>query len=582
MESMTVRAKILGGFIIATALGLILGIIGLVSTETLTLLSDELYTLQHTSSAVTEVVNDHYEWMHSVTVSGLTGVEFAVEDDPETCSLGLWKKSEGAQSTTDPEILSLTSQVDEPHAFIHTHEKDLVELLKAGNTAEAERVLMESILPRTEEVIEILGHMEARYAELIEEKGVHIVEQGRLLTILTIVVIAITVLVCILCAWKISESIMNPLRKITAASEALAIGDVDVQVSYHVNDQIGHLAQSFQNLANNTRAQVEAAETLASGDLTVEIQPRSDKDVMSFALIRMVDSLNQMFNNIQATSVQVASGSKQLADGAQSLAQGSTEQAATIEELSAAISDITDKTNRNTRIAREAAELSDNIRSNAEKGSAQMNEMIRAVREINDASGQIGRVIKVIDDIAFQTNILALNAAVEAARAGQHGKGFAVVAEEVRNLAAKSAEAAKDTGGLIENSIEKANFGLHIAEETGASLKEIVEGINRSAEIATQIADASDEQASDIGQIDDGINQVAQVVQQNSATAEQSAAASEEMSGQSEVLEQLIEQFKLKDSHHQPKASSPSRRADRPAPQTAAFALSGTSGQEKY
>jgi methyl-accepting chemotaxis protein len=271
--------------------------------------------------------------------------------------------------------------------------------------------------------------------------------------------------------------------------------------------------------------------------------------------------------------VQVSAGSKQLSDGAQSLAQGSAEQAATIEELSAAISDITDKTKRNTNIAREAAELSGTIRGNAEKGSAQMAEMIEAVREINDASGQISRVIKVIDDIAFQTNILALNAAVEAARAGQHGKGFAVVAEEVRNLAAKSADAAKDTGGLIENSIGKANFGLQIAVETGDSLKEIVEGINRSAEIVTQIAGASDEQAAAIGQINNGIDQVARVVQQNSATAEQSAAASEEMSGQSEILEQLIEQFQLKNApRRQPVPSSPQRD---PAPETAAFALSG-------
>jgi methyl-accepting chemotaxis protein len=575
MESMTVRAKILGGFIIATALGLILGIIGLVSTETLTLLSDEMYTLQHTGSTITQVVNDHYHWMHSVTVSGLTGEVFTVEDDPETCSLGLWKKSEEAKGVTDPEVLSLLSQVDEPHAYIHTHEADLVALLEAGDTAEAERILMESILPRTEEVIEILERMESRYAVLTEEKGVHVVEEGQLLTIITIITLVVTAIVCMVLAWKISESIMKPLRKITAASEALAIGDLDAEVNYHVNDQIGHLVQAFHNLINNTRAQAEAAETLAGGNLTVEIQPRSNKDVMSFALIKMVDSLNQMFTDIQATSVQVATGSKQLADGAQSLAQGSTEQSATIEQLAAAIDDLTEKTKRNTNIAREAAELSNTIRSNAEKGSEQMDEMIRAVREINDASGQINRVIKVIDDIAFQTNILALNAAVEAARAGQHGKGFAVVAEEVRNLAAKSAEAAKDTGGLIENSIEKANFGLRIAVETGDSLKEIVEGINRSAEIVTQIAEASHEQAGDIGQIDDGIEQVARVVQQNSATAEQSAAASEEMSGQSEILEQLIEQFKLKDSRHQPRAASPNRPAARPAPQTAAFALSG-------
>ena len=197
-------------------------------------------------------------------------------------------------------------------------------------------------------------------------------------------------------------------------------------------------------------------------------------------------------------------------------------------------------------MAEKAATLAETIRGNAEKGSLQMEEMMLAVNDINEASGSISKVIKVIDDIAFQTNILALNAAVEAARAGQHGKGFAVVAEEVRNLAAKSAEAARDTGSLIENSIDKANLGVRIAGETAESLSEIVSGINESHQLVGEIARSSEEQTQGINHINTGIDQVAQVVQQNSATAEESAAASEEMSGQSDMLQQLIAQFKIK------------------------------------
>jgi len=247
-----------------------------------------------------------------------------------------------------------------------------------------------------------------------------------------------------------------------------------------------------------------------------------------------------LIEGVRQVSAAFADGTKQISDGAQSLAHGSLEQAATIDKLSASINEIKTQTAQNVDVAKQAASLSYTIRDNAEKGSAQMGNMMQAVQEINDASSQIGKVIKVIDDIAFQTNILALNAAVEAARAGQHGKGFAVVAEEVRNLASKSAEAARNTGGLIENSIEKAHLGLSIATETSTSLSEIVEGINHSAQIAAQIAESSTAQTTAIEYLNEGITQVADVVRQNSASAQQSASASQEMTNQAEYLQKLI------------------------------------------
>jgi methyl-accepting chemotaxis protein len=217
-----------------------------------------------------------------------------------------------------------------------------------------------------------------------------------------------------------------------------------------------------------------------------------------------------------------------------------------VQELSSSIAEIAQKTKDNAQMAERAATLGNDIKITAEKGSQQMDEMMLAVKDINTSSRNISKVIKSIDDIAFQTNILALNAAVEAARAGQHGKGFAVVAEEVRNLAAKSAESAKDTERLIADSIEKAELGSRIADETAASLTEIVEGIDESSQLVVEIAKSSEEQSAGITQVNRGIEQVAQVTQQNSATAQQSAAASQEMSGQSIMLEKLITQFKRK------------------------------------
>ncbi|MCL2661994.1 MAG: methyl-accepting chemotaxis protein [Oscillospiraceae bacterium] len=310
-------------------------------------------------------------------------------------------------------------------------------------------------------------------------------------------------------------------------------------------DEIGSMMKSYIKLVEYIGTISKSLSRIAEGDLTIEVHPKCDEDQLSHSLMGMLRDLNNMFAEINSASAQVSAGSKQIADGATALAQGSTEQAASVEELSASVSEIASKTKVNAELAGRAATLAGSMMHNAEKGSGQMDEMTSAVKDINAASQSISKVIKVIDDIAFQTNILALNAAVEAARAGQHGKGFAVVAEEVRNLAAKSAEAAKDTGGLIQNSMEKAELGARIAGDTAESLNEIVAGIKESTEIVSEIAKSSDEQTQGIGQIDSGINQVAQVVQQNSATAQESAAASEEMSGQSSMLEQLISKFKL-------------------------------------
>jgi len=248
----------------------------------------------------------------------------------------------------------------------------------------------------------------------------------------------------------------------------------------------------------------------------------------------------ELVEGIREVSASFVKGSKQIADSANNLAQGANEQTATIDRLTDSINDIRQQTSNSASIAREAANLSETIKSNAEKGNVQMDNMMQAVKEINSAGGQIEKVIKVIEDIAFQTNILALNAAVEAARAGTAGKGFAVVAEEVRNLASKSAEAANNSGVLISDTVEKAHLGLTIATETAESLKEIVDGINKSAQLVEEIAQNTDNQAAATGHLSEGINQVANVVSQNSAAAEQSAAASQQLSGQAAYLEQLV------------------------------------------
>jgi len=301
---------------------------------------------------------------------------------------------------------------------------------------------------------------------------------------------------------------------------------------------------SFERLVSEIE---KSLVVLANGDYSCVVPERSDSDIMSKACNRMINSMLSALWRVTNSAAEVSADSSHIASIAQKLSDNSAEQTVAVGALSGAIGDIAQYTIDNAEMAGRASSLANTIKQSAEKGNHQMDEMMTAVRAIDQASHGINKVMKVIDDIAFQTNILALNAAVEAARAGQHGKGFAVVAEEVRNLAAKSAEAAKDTGELIADTIHKAELGSQIANFTAASLAEIVSGINESSQIVEEIAASSGKQLDGIGEINNSIDQVSQIVRENNATAEESATASSLMKNQSQNLEELIKQFRLRD-----------------------------------
>ncbi len=317
-----------------------------------------------------------------------------------------------------------------------------------------------------------------------------------------------------------------------------------------------NLKQATDNLTAMVKEISYVLSEIADGNLDVDIEVDYQGDFVEIknSLNHILKSLSEMMGDINQSAEQVSTGSRQVSDGSQSLSQGSTEQASSIEELTASITEIAAQTKQNATNANKANELSATTRDKAAMGNEQMKEMLSSMEGINESSANISKIIKVIDDIAFQTNILALNAAVEAARAGQHGKGFAVVAEEVRNLAARSAKAAQQTTDLIEGSVNKVKAGTKIANETASALEVIVEEAGMAADLVSEIANASNEQASGIAQINKGIEQVSQVVQSNSATAEESAAASEELSGQAELLKEMVGKFKLKRPENMPAA----------------------------
>lgn len=341
------------------------------------------------------------------------------------------------------------------------------------------------------------------------------------------------------------KAITIPVKKLSAAAEKLALGDVDVDCTKVHDDDLGDLMDKFAIMAEATKEQVKIADEIAKGDFTVEVKPRSDRDILGKALQKLVLDENATLNNIKEASAQITVGSEQVANASQALAQGSTEQASAIEQVTASMDEVTQRTKNNATEASQASTLVHNIKEMAAAGNDQMKSMIEAMDSINESSETISKIIKTIDDISFQTNILALNAAVEAARAGVHGKGFAVVAEEVRNLAAKSASAAGETAEMIEDSINKVANGTKIAEATAKSLDEIVKSIDEIVALIGSITASSNDQATAISQIDQAISQVSTVVQTNAATSEQCAAASEELSNQALTLKGLIGQYKV-------------------------------------
>lgn len=286
--------------------------------------------------------------------------------------------------------------------------------------------------------------------------------------------------------------------------------------------------------------------TNGSLDITMDVNSNDEIGIITKELQGLIDNMNLLFNVLNDSAKGLAQSSKQVSSTGILLSQGATQQASSIEELTASIEEIASKTKLNAVNANKANELAQGTKESAKNSTLQMKQMVTSMEEINEASHSIHKIIKVIDEIAFQTNILALNASVEAARAGTHGKGFAVVAEEVRNLATRSADAARETTEIIQSSIQKIINGTDFAKEADEELDRITERINQVSALVNEIFIASDEQASGLTQINQGITHVSQIVQTNSATSEESAAASHELASQAHMLNELIGNVKLK------------------------------------
>ncbi len=360
-------------------------------------------------------------------------------------------------------------------------------------------------------------------------------------------------------AGKQSDYQTKQLSYLLTNLDKMSKGQLDIDAKVDAGDKDTKILElTYQSINDNLNNSVNAIKSyieeiatvlseMAGKNMTISINRDylGDFTQLKDSINHILAVFNDTLEEIEQAAVQVDIGTNQVAESSQNLSQGSAEQASSVEEISATVSQIAEQTKQNAQNANNANTISTGVKVDANQGNSKMGYMLKAMEEIKNSSNNINSIIKVIDDIAFQTNILALNAAVEAARAGDHGKGFAVVAEEVRNLAARSAGAAKETTEMIDLSITQVNEGYSLANETADALQKIVKGVEETVNIVEAIAEASIQQAAAVSQIDDGINQISQVTQMNTSTAEESASASEQMASQAQYLKSMINEFKL-------------------------------------
>src|SRR6056297_352573 len=394
---------------------------------------------------------------------------------------------------------------------------------------------------------------DTQWALISEINEAEVREPINALTLFILMSAAVMIIIAIVAAVLFSRTISKPIMLLVAGAQNIAVGDIKLSsVNQEQFDKInsrseelGTIGYSFSNLIEYQTEKTQIAQEIASKNLQVQATVSSEKDTLGKAFQEMVSALNELLGQGNSSVEQVNSGAEQVSQASQNLSQGATEQASSLEEITSSTNEINSQSKQNAENAKEAHSIARKATQDADSGNDKMEELSKIMVRINASSDEINKVVKVIDDIAFQINLLALNANVEAARAGKYGKGFAVVADEVRNLAVKSADSVKETTRMVEETVANIKSGTEATDATAQQLSSIVEGSGKVANFLEGIAEASKEQAQAIEQITEGLDQIDEATQANTAGAEESASASEELAGQAQQLRSMVAQFKL-------------------------------------
>ncbi|MDL2300612.1 methyl-accepting chemotaxis protein, partial [Clostridiaceae bacterium OttesenSCG-928-D20] len=496
------------------------------------------------------IQNDHYEWLQSLYIHIFGDSEFKGNLDAHKCSLGQWLDGERASALSNTTIAPELRTLRTCHTSLHNNVSSLVALSAKGNKILArQQILKGSIQDDMAKTLNSMGNIISYYKQVSQDKQAQAESLLLFITIFLIALMAVSITAAVLITFILLKLIIPPLVKVTKASNNLAAGELDFELDLdNRSDEFGDLSRAFSKMVEGIKRQSEIIDKMSEGDYTSEIELRSDDDIINLALQTVLVNNNDILATLSRTAEQVSVGASQIAMGASSLAAGSTQQAATIQQFSSNINEVSSQAEENVKHALDSLENTKQVSRLMETSMQDMQVAIETMKNIDQSSQDISKVIKLIDSIAFQTNILALNAAIEAARAGAHGKGFAVVAEEVRSLAAQTAKAAQETAALIASNVGQAKEGARIIQKTGQSLSEVDSLASLSAKSVELLSEFSKSQTIALKEMNNSLEQFSKVVQENSASAEESAASAQEMNAQSALLSELVSHYKLKGS----------------------------------